>query len=90
MRQLPFKAPDARSAWGQKSINRPGFPPFHILIRSLRPAAAPLWPGRRLGALPPGAAQGIATLGRDGIPDLPRDCVFLVLANSFDPLVQAG
>lgn len=58
------------------------------MTRSLFELRSPGWP--TLGALPPGAAQGIATLGRDGIPDLPRGCVFLVLANSFDPLVQAG
>jgi len=64
--------------------------PLQISIRSLRPASASLWPGRCLGALPPGAAQGIAALGRDGLPDLPRGCVFFVFANSLDPLVQAG
>ncbi len=57
-----------------------------------------LSPGRRSalvgpiawGLCPLARRKGSQTLDRDGLPSLPRGCVFLTLAKSFDPLVQAG
>ncbi|SCM77615.1 hypothetical protein KL86PLE_41420 [uncultured Pleomorphomonas sp.] len=48
-------------------------------------ASTSLWPGERLGALPPGAAQGRP----GGIPSLPRGCLLSHLRHDFDPL-RAG
>jgi len=42
------------------------------------------------GLCPLARRKGSLTLDRDGLPSLPRGCVFLTLAASFDPLVQAG
>jgi len=54
-----------------------------------RPLA--LMPGRvTWGRCPLARRKGSLTLGRDGLPSLPRGCVFHTLTDSFDPLVQAG
>ncbi|KFL26909.1 hypothetical protein JP74_10820 [Devosia sp. 17-2-E-8] len=42
------------------------------------------------GLRPLARRKGSLALDRDGLPSLPRGCVFLTLAKSFDPLVQAG
>ncbi|WP_273793796.1 hypothetical protein [Brucella anthropi] len=42
------------------------------------------------GLRPLARRKGSLTLDRDGLPSLPRGCVFLTLALGFDPLVQAG
>jgi hypothetical protein len=55
-------------------------------------------PGRRSaltgpiawGRCPLARRKGSLTLDRDGLPGLPRGCLFLTLDKSFDPLVQAG
>ncbi|MFG1359026.1 hypothetical protein [Xanthobacter pseudotagetidis] len=62
----------------------------HILIRSLRPGLRAALAGGAWGLCPLARRKGPLALDRDGIPSLPRGRVFLTLANSFDPLVQAG
>lgn len=42
------------------------------------------------GRCPLARRKGSLMLDRDGLPNLPRGCVFLTLAHGFDPLVQAG
>ncbi|MFJ6327628.1 MULTISPECIES: hypothetical protein [unclassified Rhizobium] len=42
------------------------------------------------GRSPLARRKGSLALDRDGLPSLPRGCVFLTLAHGFDPLVQAG
>jgi len=68
--------------------------------RSYRPSHLDpvLAPGHRFalagpvawGLCPLARRKGSLALDRDGLPSLPRGCVFLTLAKSFDPLVQAG
>lgn len=42
------------------------------------------------GLCPLARRKGSLALDRDGLPSLPRGCVFPTLAHGFDPLVQAG
>ncbi|SNB72720.1 MULTISPECIES: hypothetical protein [unclassified Agrobacterium] len=66
--------------------NRPSRPdPVLAPGRRSAPAGPMAW-----GLCPLVRRKGSLTLDRDGLPSLPRGCVFLALAHGFDPLVQAG
>ena len=66
--------------------NRPSHPdPVLAPGRRSAPAEPFAW-----GRCPLAQRKGSLALDRDGLPSLPRGCMFLTLAKSFDPLVQAG
>ena len=66
--------------------DRPSHPdPVLAPDRRSAPAGPMAW-----GLCPLARRKGSLGLDRDGLPSLPRGCVFLTLAHSFDPLVQAG
>lgn len=66
--------------------NRPSHPdPVFVPGRRSASAGPMAW-----GLCPLARRKGSLALDRDGLPSLPRGCVFLTIAHGSDPLVQAG